>query len=440
MNKSSSREIAADITALLDSVANPMGHMRILCDEIGPRPSGSPGERRASEYLAKAFRELGLSDVRREEFIAPHWSRGGATARIVKPVERQLEVLAMAMSGTSSIEGDVVWGSYETEEEFLEQAPKLHGNICLHQPERRIRVGKGILNTAERGILAAEAGATAFLWGSNWPGCLPHIGAVDSATSGHMPTFAIAMEDSYLLKRLLQQGEESIRLSLEMENKIEYGTSWNVSAELPAGDEAPVVMVTAHYDGHDISPAAFDNAAGVSCVLECARLLATRAPWPCTIRFVIFSAEELGLGGSKAYVEQHAEELERIRFLLNADGLGAAPSTNYMHLPFRDDVADYVRDACARLHLAMDIESVVALHWDHAPFALKGVPVGSITARWPSGTMLHYGHTRADTLDKIDESHLKASLGCMASLVAFVALDDDWPFRHTAPPNVEWGS
>ena len=74
--------------------------------------------------------------------------------------------------------------------------------------------------------------------------------------------------------------------------------------DLP-GREQPdqIVMLGSHYDGHDISQGAEDPASGAVAVLEAARLLARYAPaLPCTVRFVLWGIEEIGLLGSRAYV------------------------------------------------------------------------------------------------------------------------------------------
>lgn len=408
-----------------------MTHVRHLCDVIGERPAGSPAEHVASEYLISAFNQVGLSSVRREPFQARHWRRGRASATLTRPVSRVIPTLAMPRTSTASIEAEIVWSPFENLDEFRAIAPKLRGRVCLHRPEQRIRVGKSVLGAKDRVKLAAEGGAAAFLWISNWPGKVLHVGSIDPDV-GHMPAFAISLEDGLLMRRLIEEGGAVPRIHLETENDHVEGSSWNVSAEWPGDPDAPIVIISAHYDSHDITPGAFDNAAGTAVVLECARLMRNISS-KCTVRFVVFSAEEIGLQGSKAYVAQHAAELSSIRFLLNADGLGAVPSTHFMHVPFRGDLAAYIEGAYRSYNLPVETESVVALNWDHAPFALEGVPVASITARWPVGSMLHYGHTAADTVDKINHDELRSAATCAAALATHVATAEPWPFRRFSP-------
>lgn len=88
------------------------------------------------------------------------------------------------------------------------------------------------------------------------------------------------------------------------------GEMWNVIATLPGKDEQQILL-TAHYDAITMNqndrffncPGADDNASGVAGVLEAARLMA-ECEWQHTLRFVLFSGEEIGLVGSKYYARE----------------------------------------------------------------------------------------------------------------------------------------
>jgi len=99
-------------------------------------------------------------------------------------------------------------------------------------------------------------------------------------------------------------------------------TMWNVVATLPGEDSAQVLLV-AHYDATSempgiYTPGADDNASGVAGVLEAARLMGTH-DWQHTLRFVLFSGEEVGLLGSEAYVKDAVEAGDRMIAALNMD-------------------------------------------------------------------------------------------------------------------------
>src|SRR5207302_6213901 len=80
------------------------------------------------------------------------------------------------------------------------------------------------------------------------------------------------------------------------------------------GSEKPeeYVVVGAHLDSWDLGQGATDNGTGTAVVLETARILAKSGVKPRrTVRFILFTGEEQGLHGSRAYVQKHKEELAR---------------------------------------------------------------------------------------------------------------------------------
>lgn len=111
----------------------------------------------------------------------------------------------------------------------------------------------------------------------------------------------------------------------------------NVIAELRGSEEPNVICeIGAHYDTVEGSPGADDNGSGVIGVLEVARVLAG-APVARTIRFCFFSAEETGLDGSRAHVEQALERTdESIDGILVLEMIGyATDEENSQDAPIR---------------------------------------------------------------------------------------------------------
>lgn len=414
-----------------------MRHMHHLCDLIGPRPAGSTAEAMTRDYLLDRFRSYGLANVTSEAFPAPHWRRGSTRASIVVPTQRSIELLALPKNRTHQLRAEVASASFRTIAEFDRVASSLRGKIVLIYGEAVTGAGPGVLHRAERVRLANEAGAAAFLWASNWRGRVLPTGSMDGEIAKRMPAFGITLEDAGLIERLLtNQGR--VVLDITTDNETSVGTSWNVWGDINSAQDAPMVLVTAHYDSHDITDGAFDNAAGCAIVLECARTLAhLRSSIGCNVRFLIFSAEEVGLHGSKQYALRHADELPRIRFMINADGLGVMPATKYVHVPLHTGAARYLRDVFAHYGFDVYVDNALNLNWDHAPFAVRGVPTGSITARWAPGTQVHFGHTAADTLDKVDASELRSIVAATVTAVWHIANDDDPSLTHLTPDAVD---
>ncbi len=416
---------------------NLMEEMHQLCDVIGRRPTGSEGEKAAREYLVERFKHFGLQAVASEPFSAPNWTRLQTTARLLSPVQRPLSVLALPLNGTHKVRAPVAWAPFQTVEEFKTYAGLLKGRICVTPGQSITGFSGTILHRGERIRLAHEAGAAAFLWVSNWRGNVLPTGSMSGEIAKTMPAFGITQEDGFLLQRLAERGGDVI-VELDTRNEVSETTSWNVCGEIPgSAPDAPLVLLTAHYDSHDVTEGAFDNAAGCAVVLEAARVLGRHyRRQGCRLRFVLFSAEEIGLIGSRAYVQAHAAEVPSMRFLLNVDGLGAAPSSKYIHVPVGVEVAEYIRGVYRRFGYSVDVDNAIFMNWDHASFALQGIPVASLTAKWPVGTQLHFGHTPADSLDKIDPQDLRYASCCATLLVLNAANDKSWPLGHRTPEQV----
>jgi hypothetical protein len=126
----------------------------------------------------------------------------------------------------------------------------------------------------------------------------------------------------------LKEGKKVV-LTIDLKNEFKQGPIklYNVIADL-VGSEKPdeYVIVGGHIDSWDGATGTTDNGTGVSTTLEAARLLAKAGAKPKrTIRFMLWSGEEQGLLGSRAWIKAHPEELKKISAVLVHDG-----GTNYV--------------------------------------------------------------------------------------------------------------
>jgi Peptidase family M28 len=118
--------------------------------------------------------------------------------------------------------------------------------------------------------------------------------------------------------------------------QIDQGTNYNLRNIIcdrnlgPAGSgNGSYILISAHYDSRmqDIkqknarAPGADDNASGVAAVLELARIL-SKLNLENNIRFVLFSGEEQGQWGSKAYVEYLQDNNTKLDLVINLDMIG----------------------------------------------------------------------------------------------------------------------
>jgi carboxypeptidase Q len=122
------------------------------------------------------------------------------------------------------------------------------------------------------------------------------------------PQVTLAAEDYNRLVRMLEQGEKlKMAVDLQVEFQEDDLMAYNTVAELPGSDlKHELVMVGAHLDSWHSATGATDNGAGVAATMEAVRILSSLNLQPRrTIRIALWSGEEQGLLGSKAYVASH---------------------------------------------------------------------------------------------------------------------------------------
>ena len=161
-------------------------------------------------------------------------------------------------------------------------------------------------------------------------------------------------------------------------------------------------------------------------VLETARgLVPYRQHLSRTVKFVLFGVEESGLVGSWAYVHQHSDELANTILMINND-VGGRPSgisiSSFDQLkPPLDEVAGRVR--IAGQDLPPFLVSVGEPSWgsDHFPFLAHGVPTIGISTVAVQLEDRLYGHTRADTPDKVYKEGLTECAAINAQIVFQIA-------------------
>src|SRR5881227_586679 len=115
-------------------------------------------------------------------------------------------------------------------------------------------------------------------------------------------------EDYGRITRILADGTD-VTLEFDIVNRVypEGKTSYNTVAEIPGGDKADeVVMLGGHLDSWHTATGATDNAIGCAVMMEAVRILKATGVQPRrTIRLALWTGEEQGLLGSRAYVREH---------------------------------------------------------------------------------------------------------------------------------------
>jgi len=146
-----------------------------------------------------------------------------------------------------------------------------------------------------------------------------HNGMVFSEAAGtrkasehqSVPKFRITEEHYNRIARLLERKQPvQMRIDLEAAVGDRDLNARNIVAEIPGGSKADeIVAIGAHFDSWHNGTGATDNAAGSAVMMEVMRVLGTlHVKLDRTVRIVLWSGEEQGLLGSKAYVKEHFGE------------------------------------------------------------------------------------------------------------------------------------
>jgi Zn-dependent M28 family amino/carboxypeptidase len=166
------------------------------------------------------------------------------------------------------------------------------------------------------------------------------------------------------------------------------------------------VLLTAHVDAHDVAPGANDNGAGTVLVAEIARLLTQiEDDLDTRVRCVVFGSEEIGLRG--AYHLAETVDLDSVKAMLNIDGAGRNRTLRVGTNRF-EELESLFADVTGELSVPLETDDTVSPHGDQWAFVQEGVPGAMISSINPDKSGRGWGHTHADTLDKIDVRDLRA--------------------------------
>lgn len=232
------------------------------------------------------------------------------------------------------------------------------------------------------------------------------LSALQEALDGGTPTSDLSIGAPVATATVLPSGEP------------EQVAARNVVGVLPGTDpdlRDEWVLVGAHHDhvgafvgqGDTIFNGADDNASGVSGVLELAQAFASRGEGPArTMVFATFSAEEKGLLGSRALVEQGALPLDKLVFMLNLDMIGRNSEAGVQ--VFGDGYVRDLRDLVEQVNGPQGIELAFAGqsysgNSDHDAFYRQGIPFMFFF----TGTHEDY-HQIGDHAEKLDYPRMQA--------------------------------
>ena len=229
---------------------------------------------------------------------------------------------------------------------------------------------------------------------------------------------------------LVRRGVRQVRITVRQK---EYdGESHNVIAEIP-GKRDEFITLTAHYDTTALSHGAYDNMSGCAGLLGVMDALKGRQ-LNYGLRFVFCGSEERGLLGSKAFVRDHQNELEKIPLNINLDMIGTVMGKFISCVSAEDKLAHYLSYMGAELGFPVETRTGVYSS-DSTPFADSGVPAVSL-ARIAGGNAAPI-HCRYDVMDVLSMAQLEKDIAFIAEFTRRMADAACCPVSREIPENVK---
>lgn len=421
--------VAAELLGRALSSPEPWAELTVLCDEIGARLSGSPALDRAILWAADEMRADGLA-VTLQPVDVPVWRRGASSLVALAPRPKQLAVslLGGTVGSEGAIEAEVlVVSSFD---ELNRRASDAAGRIVVWDVPFTT-YGETVPYRSRGAIEAARHGAVASLVRSVSPESLytPHTGVMHYDESlPRIPAAAITSEDATWLHRLQRAGKPArLRLEFTAERGPDV-VSHNVIGEV-RGRETPeeVVVLGCHLDSWDVGQGAQDDGAGCVAVMEAGRLLrALPVPPRRTVRIVLYTNEENGVRGGRAFADAFGAQVVAA---VEMDTGAGAP------LGFGVEVAE--GDASPFVaRLAPYAGWLAPLGASRLQPGHSGVDIGALVDRGALGLGLtqdltHYWpihHTEADTLDHVEPALLARNVAAM-TVMGWILAEIPEPLR-----------
>jgi carboxypeptidase Q len=401
-------------------------NLRHLTDEVGGRVPGTPAMQRAVDWGVHMLKAAGADSVHTEEFTIPYFWAEGATemtvtatgtsldpklAQIPK-VEFRVRCVSVAWApALAPVKHVPVIDAGSGSAADFAKAGDISGKIILvHSVVLKTwddlfaeyTKAPPIIDAAVKG----KARAVAFIATRDHDILYRHTNSAEGEID-RLPQVLVAREDGERIGRLLAGGHP-VWADLSIPNQLggAIKTS-NVIAEIK-GSEKPdeFVILGAHLDSWELGTGALDNGCNAALVVDALRAIKASGLTPRrSIRFILFSGEEEGLLGSRAYSRAHRPELDKAAGVIIYDS-GIGKTTGYSD-GGRKDVIETAKRLIAPLQQFGVTEIKTDMEWgtDHFDFMLEGVP--TFVADQEEANYLENYHAISDTYDKVDFTQLK---------------------------------
>ncbi|MBU0509247.1 M20/M25/M40 family metallo-hydrolase [bacterium] len=457
--------------AAANTEENLRAHVGYLADDARQgRGIGTPGLREAADYIAAEFRSMGLKPAFEGSFFQPFemgWGVALGPANHVKLGEARFDtskgIMPLGFSSAATARGAVVFAGYgitapEYEyDDFAEVQAEGKIVLCMTGEPGEFdttSVFEGVSYTTHVTLRAKVSnaklhGATALLVveGPIYAGTaaevlkpprsdepymdcgIPAMRVTRATVSALFPEFDLESVQRFIdantAPRSLELKSDTVEVAVDISREtVEVR---NVAGIIPG--DSDVIVIGAHYDHlglgqsgsldekpGEVHNGADDNASGVASILEAARILKAE-PIAASVLVVAFTAEEVGLGGSRQIVDHFPLSLDHVRIMMNLDMVGRVRENKLTVIGCKtaEEFPSLVDSAAAKTGLEVTCKGDGYGPSDHMNFYLVDKPVLFLF----TGAHEDY-HRSSDDADKINYADMTRVANFTADLTRAV--------------------
>lgn len=434
-----------------------------LMDGIGPRLVGTPQMKNAHDWAVNTYEKWDISARNEAYGTWRGWERGITHIDMISPRVQSLQGTQLAWNPSTSKKGVtaevVVLPTVKDSLEFASWLPSVKGKIVMiskleptgrpdynweefatessfekmkqEREDANKAWNKNMRNTgySSRNIHEAleNAGAVGLI-SSYWSRGFG-VNKIFSARTKKIPTVDLELEDYGMVYRLAKRGEKPVLNITAQSKELGEQPTFNTIAEIK-GTEKPdeYVILSAHFDSWDGGTGATDNGTGTLVMMEAMRILKKMYPNPKrTILVGHWGSEEQGLNGSRAFVEDHPEIVNKVQAAFNQDnGTGRVVNISgqgFLHA--YEYLGRWLNEVPKEVtqHIETNFPGTPGGGGsDYASFVAAGAPAFSLSSL--SWSYWNYTwHTNRDTYDKIVFDDLRNNV-ILTAILTYMASED----------------
>jgi len=388
------------------------------------RTSGSGEELKAANLLVEEISSIGCQG-HLEYFKVPTSNIKKATLTVVEPYEKEYDITPYNCS-ISTPEGGITTDFVYIEDGLDANLIDLKGKFVLINMRPDPKLYKNLIKAGISGYITMCGTA------------MDEEDKTDITVSrmrekntehGKVPAINMRMKDGF---HMVQNKASMVKVELITED-IEL-TSQNVVVTLE-GTKYPdeIISFGAHYDSTPFSTGVYDNGAGSVIIMELLRHFKENPPIR-TLKFVWYGSEEVGLLGSKAYLKDHEEELQKHILMINVDVAGSIIGKEKALVTAQQSLIDYIDHMAKIKGFPLKVEQSIYSS-DSTAFADAGIPSLTFCRFAPMGGA--FIHSRNDVMDFLSAEALEKTTIITKEFSESIVNSVVFPIERKIPDNMK---